>query len=127
MSVKKKRQMIKRYASHYILIPDCGFLKQAVAETSAGTIRLFPLEGETEDVEWLPGILVCAGEEVSSDDLSDMCRKADGHVLPSLPASWNHGNVLPPATPSSMQLYHFYPFDFTAMMPVAGTRRRRLM
>lgn len=119
--------MTRRYASHYILIPGHGFLKQAVAETSAGTVRVFPLEGETEDVEWLPGILVCAEEEVTADNLPDMCRKRDGHALPALPASWNQGNVLPSATPSSMRLYHFYPFDFTAMMPVAGTRRRRLM
>lgn len=49
---------MKRYASHYVLFPGQGFLKQHVVEIESATqVRVFPLTAEIEDTEWLPGIL----------------------------------------------------------------------
>lgn len=86
--------MTKRYASHYVFLPEAGYLRQHVVEVEDGyVVRVFPLEGETEDVEWLPGVI-------------------------SLFPEGSGGGLVP---------CWLYPFDFKAMQPVAGTRRRRLL
>ena len=66
---------MKRFAAHYLLLPDVGFIRQQVVEiTDEGYVR---------------------------------------DVFPE-----KRGEVLFP--------YLFYPFDFTSMQPVAGTRHRLL-
>lgn len=52
--------MMKRFASHYLLIPDVGFVKQQVVEISDEGVaqNIFPLTEEVESVEWLPGVIV---------------------------------------------------------------------
>ena len=49
--------MMKRFASHYLLIPGVGFVKQQVVEISDEGVaqNIFPLNEEVESVEWLPG------------------------------------------------------------------------
>lgn len=85
---------MKRYAAHYVFLPEAGYLRQHVVEVEDGyAVRVFPLEGEPEDVEWLPGVI-------------------------SLFPEGSEGGLVP---------YLLYPFDFKAMQPVAGTRRRRLL
>lgn len=43
---------MKRYASHFLYLPECGYLKQHVVETEMGKmVRVFPLTEEIEDVE----------------------------------------------------------------------------
>lgn len=51
---------MKRFASHYLLIPDVGFVKQQVVEINdEGTVRsIFSLTEEIESVEWMPGVIV---------------------------------------------------------------------
>lgn len=79
---------MRRYASHYLYVPGCGFLKNQVVEVEQGCmIRYLPLEGEMAGTEWLPGVL----------------RIENGNLV-----------------------FHYHPFDFNAMKPVSGTRRRQL-
>lgn len=49
---------MKRFASHYLLIPTVGYMKQQVVEiTDEGVVRgVFPLTEEIESVEWMPGV-----------------------------------------------------------------------
>ncbi len=51
---------MKRFASHYLFMPDVGFIKQQVVEiTDEGVVRdTFPLTEEIESVEWMPGVIV---------------------------------------------------------------------
>lgn len=54
---------MKRYASHYLYVPDIGFLKQQVVELDEGRfVRFFPLTEEIESVEWMPGVIVLSEE-----------------------------------------------------------------
>ena len=47
---------MKRFASHYLFMPDVGFIKQQVVEiTDEGVVRdTFPLTEEIESGEWMP-------------------------------------------------------------------------
>ena len=55
---------MKRFASHYLLIPAVGFMKQQVVEiTGEGIVRdVFPLTEEIESVEWMPGVIALLSE-----------------------------------------------------------------
>lgn len=80
---------MRRYASHYLYVPGCGYLKNQVVELEQGRIvRYRSFEDEEAGTEWLPGVLRV---------------EDDGRV------------------------FHYYPFDFNVMMPVAETRRRQLL
>ncbi len=49
---------MKRFASHYLYVPDTGFLKQHVIEVEEGyVVNFFPLTEEIESVEWMPGVI----------------------------------------------------------------------
>ena len=127
---------MKRFAAHYLLLPDVGFIRQQVVEIAdEGYVRdVFPLTEEIESVEWMPGVIVLLSESqmeeikntemfsknisvfqfnfpIVSDQTSQCFKEA-------LAASEKRGEVLFP--------YLFYPFDFTSMQPVAGTRHRLL-
>lgn len=56
---------MKRFASHYLLIPAVGYMKQQVVEiTDEGVVRgVFPLTEEIESVEWMPGVIVLSKEK----------------------------------------------------------------
>ena len=70
---------MKRFASHYLLIPAVGYMKQQVVEiTDEGVVRgVFPLTEEIESVEWMPGVSV-----YESDDMVNW--KRHGAILNSL-------------------------------------------
>lgn len=54
---------MKRYASHYLFLPEGDFLKQQVIELEEGGVtRIFPLTEEIESVEWMPGVIVLCPE-----------------------------------------------------------------
>ena len=91
---------MKRFAAHYLLLPDVGFIRQQVVEIAdEGYARdIFPLTEEIESVEWMPGLIALLPDnEIKNTEMFE---------------------VLFP--------YLFYPFDFTSMQPVAGTRHRLL-
>ncbi len=49
---------MKRFASHYLFLPGYGYLRQYAVEVDDGcAVRIFPLEGEAENVEWFPGVI----------------------------------------------------------------------
>ena len=51
---------MKRFAAHYLLLPDVGFIRQQVVEIAdEGYARdIFPLTEEIESVEWMPGLFL---------------------------------------------------------------------
>ena len=128
--------MMKRFASHYLLIPDVGFVKQQVVEISDEGVaqNIFPLTEEVESVEWLPGVIVLLPvhqmEEIKNtgmvaknipvfqQNLPVLIDSSSCTLNDFLDTSRKNGEVLFP--------YLFYPFDFTSMRPVDGTRHRLL-
>ena len=129
---------MKRFASHYLLIPAVGYMKQQVVEiTDEGVVRgVFPLTEEIESVEWMPGVIVLLSESQMEG------IKNTGMILKNIPvfqinlpsASVSHqssqcfNEYLQEAEKKGEALfpYLFYPFDFTSMQPVDGTRHRLL-
>lgn len=58
---------MKRYASHYLFVPDIGFLKQYAVELNEGqVVNFFPLTEEIESVEWMPGVIVLEADILTS-------------------------------------------------------------
>lgn len=127
-------RIMKRFASHYLLIPDVGFIKQQVVEVNAeGIVQgIFPLTEEIESVEWMPGVIVLLSADqytalgtdytdlmvlfhFEPDNPHDSCLNSLNEYLNVME---KRGKVLFP--------YLFYPFDFTSMQPVDGTRHRLL-
>lgn len=124
---------MKRFAAHYLFLPDVGFIRQQVVEIAdEGYARdIFPLTEEIESVEWMPGLIALLPENeikntgmflknipvfqynlpIVSDQTSQCFKEA-------FAASEKRGEVLLP--------YLFYPFDFTSMQPVVETRHRLL-
>lgn len=55
---------MKRFASHYLYVPDTGFLKQHVIEVEEEyVVNFFPLTEEIESVEWMPGVIELVPEK----------------------------------------------------------------
>ena len=127
---------MKRFASHYLFMPDVGFIKQQVVEiTDEGVVRdTFPLTEEIESVEWMPGVIVL----LPADQLEEI--KNTGMTLKNIPVfQINPSNSLNQSSrcfeESLKELKEkgevlfpvlFYPFDFISMQPVDGTRHRLL-
>ena len=127
---------MKRFASHYLLIPAVGYMKQQVVEiTDEGVVRgVFPLTEEIESVEWMPGVIVLLSESQVEK------IKNTGMILKNIPVFQFNLPVVSDQTSSCSKEflavseergevlfpYLFYPFDFTSMQPVAGTRHRLL-
>ena len=127
---------MKRFASHYLFMPDVGFIKQQVVEiTDEGVVRdTFPLTEEIESVEWMPGVIVL----LPADQLVEI--KNTGMILKNIPVfQINPSNILNQSSrcfeESLKELKEkgevlfpvlFYPFDFISMQPVDGTRHRLL-
>lgn len=54
---------MKRYAAHYVYLPEQGYLKQHVVELEHGVVvNVFPLVEEMENVEWCPGAIILSAE-----------------------------------------------------------------
>ena len=127
---------MKRFASHYLFMPDVGFIKQQVVEiTDEGVVRdTFPLTEEIESVEWMPGVIVL----LPADQLEEI--KNTGMILKNIPVfQINPSNILNQSSrcfeESLKELKEkgevlfpvlFYPFDFISMQPVDGTWHRLL-
>ena len=127
---------MKRFASHYLLIPAVGYMKQQVVEiTDEGVVRcVFPLTEEIESVEWMPGVIVLLSESQMEE------IKNTGMILKNIPVfQINPSNILNQSSrcfeESLKELKEkgevlfpvlFYPFDFISMQPVDGTRHRLL-
>ena len=116
---------MKRFAAHYLLL-------QVVEIADDGRVcHIFPLTEEIESVEWMPGLIaLLPGSEIKNTGMFEKNIPVFQFNLPVvsdqtsscpkefLAVSEERGEVLFP--------YLFYPFDFTSMQPVAGTRHRLL-
>ena len=127
---------MKCFASHYLLIPAVGYMKQQVVEiTDEGVVRgVFSLTEEIESVEWMPGVIVLLSESQVEE------IKNTGMILKNIPVfQINPSNILNQSSrcfeESLKELKEkgevlfpvlFYPFDFISMQPVDGTRHRLL-
>ena len=124
---------MKRFASHYLLIPAVGYMKQQVVEiTDEGVVRgVFPLTEEIESVEWMPGVIVLLSESQMEE------IKNTGMILKNIPVfQINLPNILNQSSRCFEESLKekgevlfpvlFYPFDFISMQPVDGTRHRLL-
>ena len=127
---------MKRFASHYLMIPAVGFWKRQVVEiTGEGIVQdVFPLIEEIESVEWMPGVIALLSENQMEE------IKNTGMIFKNIPVlSSNLPPVPNQSSPCLMEYLHeaerkgeallpylFYPFDFTSMRPVDGTRHRLL-
>lgn len=142
---------MKRFASHYLFLPDTGFIKQQVVEvTDDGTVQnVFPLTEEVESVEWMPGVIVlissCPSER-SEESILLYCKEEifrfalnsngdEEQIVASKSfTSSSIGSSIVSSIGSSSSFSQqsklfpvlLYPFDFTSMQPVAETRHRLL-
>lgn len=106
--------MKRRFAAHYIYLSGLGYLKQGGIEVIGNRIaRIFLLDEEIEDTEWLPGIIALL--ESSSFPVDEVPV-----FLKSVPCDFEY-------LQSGLSVYHFFPFDFTCMRPVSGTQHRQLL
>ena len=114
--------MIKRFASHFIFLPGYGYLKQYVVGVEEGqVVSAFPLTEEIEGVEWFPGVIALLNnEEDISKGYSGIFQESN-EVLEELPEVFCQETF-----PSGINAYLLYPFNFTTMLPVGGTRHRLL-
>lgn len=134
---------MKRFAAHYLFLPNVGFMKQQVVEISdEGTVRcFFPLTEEIESVEWMPGVIALLSKDEIERIKSPMTFMENVIGLSEKKALFvkDSSSVLDPSSPcfkeafldkekrgEELFLCLFYPFDFTSMQPVAGTRHRLL-
>ena len=126
---------MKRFAAHYLLLPDVGFIRQQVVEiTDEGYARdIFPLTEEIESVEWMPGLIALLPDnEIKNTEMFEKNIPVFQINLPSASVSNQSSQCfneyLQEAEKKGEALfpYLFYPFDFTSMQPVDGTRHRLL-
>ena len=109
---------MKRFASHYLLIPAVGYMKQQVVEiTDEGVVRGVLLsESQMEEIKNTGMIL--KNIPVFQINLPSVSNQSSQCFNEYLQEAEKKGEALFP--------YLFYPFDFTSMQPVDGTRHRLL-
>lgn len=104
---------MKKFASHYLYIPNHGYLKMHGIEVSHGRVeRIFPVTGESENTVWLPGVIALEGEGTEARPFNIPT------IIDAIPLDLQAYSGLSP--------YWYSPFDLTALRPVDGTRRTRL-
>jgi hypothetical protein len=110
---------MKRYVSHFLLLPPYGYLKKCVVETEHEfVVRLFPFNEEIESTEWLSGLIVLFPKH----NILDHLFREKVPFLEKIPLEFSEGHI-------PLLFFHAYlfsPFDFTLMQPVCGTQRKQL-
>ena len=129
---------MKRFASHYLLRPDIGFIKQQVVEVDSEGIvgGIFPLTEEIESVEWMPGVIALISaeqqEEIKNTGMSVKTIPVFHFNLPIVSSPSFESACLKALIESIAErkviLYPclLNPFDFTSMQPVDGTQHKLL-
>lgn len=117
--------MVKRFAAHYLFMPDLGFVKQHVVEIADGGVvrNVFPLTEEIESVEWLPGVIALLNS-LSSD--IPMFSASDFNAFHQTSQCFTDTLTLRQKAGEVLYSYLLYPFDFISMQPVVETRSRLL-
>ncbi|KAA6350561.1 hypothetical protein EZS27_002044 [termite gut metagenome] len=112
---------IKRYASHYLLLPEYGFLKQCAVEMKKGrgVLCIFLLSEEMENVEWYPGIILLTEKE---EDRNGIIRlfQIRYNLLNEIPGAFQTKSCI------ERIAYLLYPFDFDRMTIIGTTEIRKL-
>lgn len=110
--------MRKRFAAHRLFIADRGYLKHQVVELEAGRVRdIYPLQGEQESTEWLPGIILLLPTDKYAADIERCLAEMRNVLLPEVPQMKPEEDWV---------ALFFSGFDFTTMQLVGGTPHRQL-
>lgn len=121
---------MKHFASHYLYLPGTGFLKQQVVTVSdEGFVEaIAPLTHEVESVEWIPGVIALFSPKQLEALKKNTAGFARNHQDGCEQSSRHFQTTIKALKEKSIFLYPcvFYPFDFTSMQPVAGTRHKLL-
>ena len=102
---------MKRFASHYLFLPEHGWMKQMVVEIENDHVsRIFPLSEESERVQWMPGVSVL---------LSDKIRPllAETKIVDYIASDMNEVIMQ-----KKWVVFRLFPFDFTEMQPYSATK-----
>ncbi|KAA6350693.1 hypothetical protein EZS27_001921 [termite gut metagenome] len=112
---------VKRYASHFLLLPEYGFLKQCVVEIEqeGDVLRIFPLWEELETVEWHPGVILLSEKEEDKNRITQLFQ-IRYRLLSDIPAAFQTNISI------RQFVYLLYPFDFKRMVITGVTAIRRL-
>ena len=134
---------MKRFAAHYLFLPEGRFLKQhGVEVTVDGAVsKVFSLTEEIEDVEWHPGVIALLPTkeierstiyvsifEINAMNSNNQCEELKNHHIDSqqIPSCFTEVFSEYINREVSLFSYLFYPFDFISMQPVDETRHKLL-
>lgn len=114
---------MKRFASHYLFLPEYGFLKQYIVEmNNAGVITcITPLICEQESVSWLPGIIVFVPKKMAIVEIPlfiTHCIREKQILLKDISTL----SLFPSNYFSDKTAVYLYPFDFDNMQPLVNTK-----
>lgn len=111
---------MKRFASHYLFLPEYGYLKQYAVETEKGyVVRIFPLTEEVEVTEWFPGVIALLVQDKAG--LSTPSFIFNQTVLDSIPHLFTTKICSQNLVPCL-----FYPYNFTIMQPADSSKYKLL-
>lgn len=134
---------MKRFAAHYLFLPEVGFVKQQVVEvTTEGVVHnIYSLTEEIESVEWFPGVIALISETDNENiKINGMNLKIFPLIKKNIERLFeNHPIVLEQSShlfqkaiieykEREIKIFPLllYPFDFTSMQPAVGTQHRLL-
>jgi len=117
---------MKRFASHYLLLPHYGLLKQYVVEVEGEyAVRAFSLSEESECVQWMPGVslllpkeegeILCKYAPLLLDRICSLLKY--NNQLTEIPI-----DLMTDFATRKLSLYRLYPFDFATMLPTELTK-----
>lgn len=118
---------MKRFASHYLFLPEYGFLKQYIVDIdNAGVITcIAPLVHEQEAVSWLPGLISFIPKGIIEDEIplfiTHSIRKSP-ILLEHIPLS----SLLLEDYLNGKATIWAYPFSFADMQPFVHTKYRKV-
>lgn len=130
---------MKKFAAHYLLIPEIGYIKHFVIEVDSNGMccTISPLNVEIENVEWYPGVIALVDHSLLiNKEIKGSTSKKEVDPLISFNLDLftcdkiDNYEILNNALKEAGKLYIpylLYPFDFNLMQPVAETLHRQLL
>jgi hypothetical protein len=117
---------MKRFASHYLFLPEHGWMKQMVVEIENDNVsRIFPLSEESERVQWMPGVSVLLSDTDVTKDFDREAMLAD-KIRPLLAETKIVDYIASDMNEVIMQkkwvVFRLFPFDFIDMQPYSATK-----
>lgn len=121
---------MKRVATHYLYLPSHGFLKQYVVEIDEEGVvaTLFPLDGESESVVWLPGVIVLVSQDrLDSYGVDFPLEGEELAAFINFNSIADHQVCTDEYTSQKYIAFRLYPFDYVQMKPLLHTKMQRLI